>query len=184
MERAVGDFLRAMGADLSDPNLKQTPERVAEAWITEFLDGYAQDPKKVLAERYPVTGGGEDELVVVTDLTFRSMCPHHLLPWSGRAAIAYVPGKEVIGFGRLAKLLDVFAHRLVLQEELARQVCKALMLYLGTKGAACILEGHQTCLRLRGGHQREAVTHAEAYAGVLTKPALRKELWVRLGAKP
>ena len=184
MKRAVADFLAAMRLDLRDPNLKQTPARVTDAWIGEFLDGYVQDPAEVLGERFPVSGEGQEELVVVTNLSFRSMCPHHLLPWSGRAHVAYVPGREVVGFGRLSKLVDVFAHRLVLQEELARQVCDALMTHLGSQGAACILEAEQMCLRLRGGHQREAVTHAEAYAGVLKKPALRRELWARLGAKP
>jgi GTP cyclohydrolase I len=184
MRRAIGDFLVAAGLDPTDPNLVETPERVTEAWADEFLDGYGRNAKQVLAERFPVSAASDRELVVVTGLWFRSMCPHHLLPYSGRAAVAYVPGKSVVGFGRLAALVDVFAHRLVLQEELARQVAKALMGELGSQGAACVLEAEQTCLRLRGGEQCDAVTHAEAYEGVLKEPGMRAELWARLGQRP
>lgn len=183
MERAVRDFLVAAGLDPKDANLKETPQRVTAAWADEFLDGYGREAAEVLAERFPVSAGSAHEVVVVTDLWYRSMCPHHLLPYSGRAHLAYVPGKSVIGFGRLGALVDVFAHRLVLQEELARQVATALMKELGSLGAACVLEAEQTCLRLRGGEQCDAVTHAEAYEGVLRKPALRAELWARLGTR-
>ncbi len=184
MQRAVKDFLVAAGLDPNDANLVETPARVTEAWADEFLDGYAKSPKQVLAERFPVSQASDREVVIVSDLWFRSMCPHHLLPYSGRAHLAYVPGDHVIGFGRLSALLDAFAHRLVLQEELARQVATSLMTELGSQGAACILEAEQTCLRLRGGEQCDAITHAEAYEGILREPGLRAELWARLGRRP
>lgn len=183
MEQAVAAFLRACGLELDDENLKDTPARVAEAWALEFLDGYAASPKEALGEQFPVSKRSDRELVVVTGLRFRSMCPHHLLPYSGRAHVAYVPGKRVVGFGRLSALIDTFAHRLILQEELARQVAGALMKHLGSQGAACVLQAEQTCLRLRGGHQRDAVTHAEAYEGVLREQGLRAELWARIGGR-
>ncbi len=184
MRRAVKDFLAAAGLDLEDPNLDQTPNRVTEAWADEFLDGYRQSPADVLGERFPVSKASQRELVVVTGLHYRSMCPHHLLPYSGRATVAYLPGKSVVGFGRLATLLDVFAHRLILQEELARQVAAALKEHLKSPATACVLEAEQTCLRLRGGHQHDAVTHAEAYEGKLRRDsALRRELWARIGKK-
>jgi GTP cyclohydrolase I len=183
MQRAIRAFLDAAGLDLADPNLRETPARVTDAWADEFLDGYQRTAGAVLSERFPVSGASEREVVIVTGLEFRSMCPHHLLPYAGRAHLAYVPGTSVVGFGRLAALLDVFAHRLVLQEELARQVAQALVAELGSQGAACILEAEQTCLRLRGGEQRHAVTHAEAYEGVLKEPGLRAELWARLGRR-
>ena len=186
MQRAISDFLRAAGLDLEEPNLKETPRRVSEAWSEEFLAGYAQTPGGALADRFPVSKKSERELVVVTDLHFRSMCPHHLMPYSGVAHLAYVPGREVVGFGRLSALVDVFAHRLVLQEELARQVALALQDELGTQGAACLIRAEQTCFRLRGEEQHGAVTWSEAYEGVLREKALRGELWHRIdrGAKP
>lgn len=184
MRKAVKDFLSAAGLDLKDPNLAQTPDRVTEAWADEFLDGYARSPTEVLGERFPVSKAGQRELVVVSSLRFVSMCPHHLLPYSGRATVAYLPGRTVVGFGRLATLVDVFAHRLVLQEELARQVAVSLREELGSPATACVIEAEQTCLRLRGGHQHDAVTHAEAYEGKLkTDSALRRELWARIGSE-
>lgn len=181
MENAIADFLRAAGLDLSEHNLAQTPRRVAEAWSTEFLSGYQRTAAQALDDRFPVSQRSDRELVVVTGLQFRSMCPHHLMPYSGRAHLAYVPGDEVVGFGRLAALLDTFAHRLILQEELARQVACALVDELKSQGAACLISAEQTCFRLRGEEQHQAVTYSEAYEGVLKESALRAELWQRLG---
>lgn len=180
MQRAVKDFLRAAGLDLSDPNLKETPARVTAAWADEFLVGYGQTAAEALADRFAVSQKSERELVVVTNLHFRSMCPHHLLPYSGTMHLAYVPGREVVGFGRLSSLIGVFAHRLVLQEELARQIARALQDELGSQGAACLIRAEQTCFRLRGEEQPAAVTFSEAYEGVLKEKALRTELWQRL----
>lgn len=184
MRKAVKDFLTAAGLKLSDPNLKQTPQRVTQAWADEFLSGYGGSAAEVLGERFLVSKRSQRELVVVTGLNFRSMCPHHLLPYSGRATVAYLPGKSVVGFGRLSALVDLFAHRLVLQEELARQVAVALKKELGSPATACVLEAEQMCLRLRGGQQRDAVTHSEAYEGKLkSDSALRRELWARIGKR-
>lgn len=184
MKRAVEDFLRAAGLDPNDPNLVETPERVTAAWADEFLAGYGQSARDALADRFEVSKKSERELVVVTNLHFRSMCPHHLMPYSGTAHLAYVPGDEVVGFGRLSALIDVFAHRLILQEELARQVAHALMTELGSEGAACVISAEQTCFRLRGEEQHAAVTWSEAYEGALKDKALRAELWQRLELAP
>ncbi len=181
MERAIADFLDAMGLDRRDPNLKATPQRVAEAWLEEFIDGYARTPSKELGERFPAGKTSKRQLVVVTQLRFHSMCPHHLLPYTGIAHLAYLPGREVVGFGRLNAILETFSHRLTLQEEIARNVARALAEALESPATACILQAEQTCLRLRGGHQRDAVTHAEAYEGLLKRDAgLRSELWARI----
>lgn len=183
MRAAVEQFLRAAGVDLAASDLRDTPRRVADAWADELLAGYRSSAAAALAEVFPVSAPSDRELVVVADLAFGSMCPHHLLPYSGVAHIAYVPGSSVVGFGRIAALLDVFARRLVLQEELARQVARSLSVELGSQGAACLIEAEQSCLRLRGERQHEARTFSEAYEGVLKEPALRAELWARLGAR-
>jgi GTP cyclohydrolase I len=183
MKRAVADFLSAAGLDVTSAELAETPARVAVAWASGFLDGYARTPKEALAETYPAPKGSRGELVVVTGLHFHSMCPHHLLPVEGRATLAYVPGRRVVGFGRLGALLDTLAHRLVLQETLAREVAHALARELGSPATACVLEAHQACLRVRGEEQSDAVTHAEAYTGALRKEGpLRRELWVRIAS--
>ncbi|WNG48727.1 GTP cyclohydrolase I [Archangium minus] len=184
MATAVQDFLRAAGLPLEvDPNLAETPERVAEAWAEEFLDGYGRTPEEALGETFPAPANSSGEMVVVTDLRFHSMCPHHLLPFEGRAHVAYMPAKRVVGFGRLSALVDCFAHRLILQEDLAREVASSLARVLKSPATACIIEAEQACLRIRGDRQRDARTHAEAYEGLLRKDgALRRELWARLGA--
>ncbi len=184
MRQAVRAFLKASGLSLDDPNLRETPERVADAWATELIDGYGQSPADILSERFPAPRNGSQEMVVVTGLRFHSICPHHLLPYEGRAHVAYVPNEAVVGFGRLAALLDCFAHRLILQEDLAREVARALAGELGSPATACILEAKQACLRIRGDRQRDAITHVEAYEGRLKKSsALRKELWSRIGGR-
>jgi GTP cyclohydrolase I len=182
MERAVAAFLEGAGLSLDDPNLAQTPKRVVEAWLTEFLDGYRTSAAEALGETYPAPPDSDGELVVITDLTFQSMCPHHLLPVTGRAHVAYVPSRRVVGFGRISALLDCYAHRLILQEDLAREVARALAKELESPATACILEAEQACLRARGSRQVHARTHAEAYEGTLrTDRDLRRELWARIG---
>jgi GTP cyclohydrolase I len=181
MESAVVEFLAAAGLNLDDEQLDDTPKRVADAWLNEFIDGYSKTPQSVLGKLYPAPKSSAGELVVVTHLRFHSMCPHHLLPYEGRAHLAYMPKKSVVGFGRLAALLNCLAHRLVLQEQLAREVARALAENLGSPATACIIEAKQSCFRLRGERQSEALTHAEAYEGRLrTDKALRRELWARL----
>lgn len=180
MQRAIADFLAAAGLDLSDENLREAPGLVTKAWAEEFLSGYAQTAADALTDRFMLSKPAERELVVVAGLHFRSMCPHHLMPYSGTAHLAYLPGRFVVGFGRLAALVDVFAHRLILQEELARAIAQALMTELGSQGAACLISAEQSCFRLRGQEQHQAVTHSEAYEGALKEKALRAELWQRL----
>jgi GTP cyclohydrolase IA len=180
MKKAVSDFLKATGVDLKDPNLKQTAQRVTDAFADEFLNGYQQSATDVLAQRFEVSKASSRELVIVSNLQFTSMCPHHLLPFRGTAHVAYIPNKEVVGFGHVSALLDVFAHRLILQEELARQVALSLMKELKCSGAACIIQAQQACFQLRGEKQHTATTHSEAFEGVLQEKALRAELWKRL----
>jgi GTP cyclohydrolase I len=103
----------------------------------------------------------------VTSIDFHSVCPHHLLPSRGLAHVAYVPGGRVVGFGQIARLVDALAHRLVLQEDLARHVVEALMAHLGARGAACVLDAEQMCLSVRGEKRARARAHAESFAGAL-----------------
>ncbi len=184
LARAVEAFLRAAGLSLSDPNLKETPARVAQAWTEEFLDGYQTSAEEALGETFPAPRGSSQELVVVTGLRFHSMCPHHLLPVEGTAHVAYVPGRKVVGFGRLAALVDCYAHRLILQEDLAREVASALTRVLRSAGAACVIEARHACLSGRGSRQLDAVAHAEAYEGILRRDRSRRaELWARLSQR-
>jgi GTP cyclohydrolase IA len=187
---ATARFLDALGlparvrgaADLAD-----TPRRVAEAWLEDLVDGYGRDPAEILAGGLP---SASRDLVAVTGIDYHSVCPHHLLPSRGVAHVAYVPGGKVVGFGQLVRLLDALAHRLVLEEDLARDVADALVTHLGARGAACVLEAEQLCMTVRGEKRSAARAHAEAWAGSLAKDGPQRRrfedlvAWARLGAAP
>jgi GTP cyclohydrolase I len=166
VERFLAEVVPA--ADLRRADVKGTPRRVAEAFRDDLLDGYGEDPAEILAQAMEVPGR---DLVALAGIDFHSVCPHHLLPYRGRACVAYVPGGRVVGFGVLARLVDCFAHRLVIQEVLARQVADALVTHLGARGAACILDAEQMCLTVRGERRREARAHAQAFAGSMARSA-------------
>jgi GTP cyclohydrolase IA len=166
---AVERFLDALvlppsvrgSADLAD-----TPRRVAEAWLEDLVDGYRRDPAEILADAVP---SPSTDLVAVTGIDFHSVCPHHLLPSRGVAHVAYLPGARVVGFGQIVKLVDTLAHRLVLQEDLAREVADALVRHGGARGAACLVDAEQLCMTVRGEKRARARAHAEAFSGALAK---------------
>jgi GTP cyclohydrolase I len=168
---AVARFLDALALPAEvrgSPDLAQTPRRVADAWVEDLLDGYRQDPAEVLSGAIATPSRG---LVAVTGIDFHSVCPHHLLPSRGVAHVAYLPGGRVVGFGQLVRLVDCLAHRLVLQEDLARTVADALVEHLGARGAACVIDAEQLCMTVRGERRARSRAHAEAYAGGLARDA-------------
>jgi len=165
--KAVASFLDALGLPPEvrrHPDVAGTPRRVAEAFLGEMVDGYRSDPAAILADGMSRARG---DLVAVTGIDFHAVCPHHLLPYHGLAHVAYVPTGRVVGFGQLARLIDCFAHRLVIEEELARNVADALMRHLGARGAACLLDAEQLCLTVRGERRRGARAHAQCFRGQL-----------------
>jgi GTP cyclohydrolase IA len=167
---AVARFLAEVvpEKDLRRADVKGTPLRVAEAFRDDLLDGYGQDPARILGQAMEVSGR---DLVALAGIDFHAVCPHHLLPYRGTACVAYVPAGRVVGFGVLARLVDCFAHRLVIQEVLARQVADALVEHLGASGAACVLDAEQMCLTVRGERRRQARAHAQAFAGSMARSA-------------
>lgn len=161
--QALRTFLRALGLPVdADPELSGTPERAARAWRDELLDGYRRSPGAVLAEALP---SSERSMVALAGVTFATMCPHHLLPCAGRASVGYLPGGRIVGLGALVQLVECFAHRLVLQETLGRQVAEALVEHLGALAAGVVLEGRHACLSLRGERQAEGVVVTQSFAG-------------------
>jgi GTP cyclohydrolase I len=179
---AVSRFLDALGLppevrDGSD--LAGTPRRVAEAWLGDLVDGYGQDPAEILAE---TIASPSRDLVAVTAIDFHSMCPHHLLPSRGLAHLAYLPGGRLAGFGQLVRLVDALAHRLVLQEDLVRQLADALVEHLGARGAACVLETEQSCMTVRGERRARSRVHVEAFAGALARDGAARRRFLALAA--
>ena len=176
MAAAIRKFLAAAGVDVGDPELKETPARVAEAWIEDYLDGYRVDPRELLREVHPARNR---ELVIVKSIDFHSMCPHHLVPYRGVAHVGYVPRKGVVGFGKLVKLVDAFAHRLILQEQIGDEVTGALSRLLGARGAACVLEAEQACVTTRGPKRRAARTLTRSFTGSLARDAKAQAQFLR-----
>lgn len=174
LAEATTAFLRACDLDLAHKDLVDTPRRVASVWREQFLVGYSMDAATILGE--PVVGESPTELVVVRDLPFHGMCPHHLLPYSGSATVAYLPSDRLVGFGRLGELVRCFTHRLTLQERACNAVVDALMEHLGARGAGCVMTGQHMCLRIPQ-NRHDATVVTTSFRGELEgRPGLQDRL--------
>lgn len=197
-QAAVREFLAAIGEDPDRPGLARTPERVAEAAL-ELFGGTGVDPVAALAgARFPVAdtaapsgaavGGAEaatfSQPVVLRDLAFRSMCEHHLLPFSGRVHLAYVPSGSIVGFGRLHTLLETLSARPTLQERLGDELVDAMMTALDARGALAVIEASHACAGLRGSRQQAGVVVTVSARGELSEPIARAEIIALIGAQP
>lgn len=173
---AIDAFLCACGLDpTTEPDLRQTPDRVVKLWRNEFLAGYRMDPAAILGD--PVLGEADPDVVVVGGLRFHAMCPHHLLPYRGIAHVAYIPAGKLVGFGRLAELVDCFTKRLTLQERATYQIAEALHGNLGAKGAGCVIEAEQMCLALPGEKHDASGVVTSAFVGEMQqRPDLKARL--------
>jgi len=169
-ERGIETFLRALGYDLDDPELSGTPARVAEAYSSDLLAGEGVD-LDVLVHEGSAPLSAPVGLVVVRGLAITTVCPHHLLPALGTAAIGYLPGERLLGLGTFARLVDAASRRLTLQEGIGDRVVSALMNRAGALGAFCQIELLHGCLAARGPRRPEARMMTLARAGVLEDAA-------------
>jgi GTP cyclohydrolase I len=165
--KAIEDLLQASGAEL-DAETRDTPERVAKAFLEDLLDGYARDPVETLKSSL-VPAPRRGELVIVSQIDFHSMCPHHLLPYKGTAAVGYVADKTLVGFGKIAEATDALAHRLILQESLVHRLCDSVMAALAPLGAGVVMTAEHGCMQVRGPRRRQSRVTVEAWAGVFEK---------------
>ncbi len=173
IERAVREILIAIGEDPERDGLRDTPARVGRMYV-ELFAGLHQDPEVYLQAMFD-----EDhhEMVVLRDIPFNSMCEHHLMPFEGRAHIAYIPGGKVLGLSKLARLVDVFAHRPQVQERLTSQVADMLAQRLHVKGCAVVMEAVHTCLTCRGVKKPGSIMVTSALRGMMhTNQATRAEV--------
>jgi GTP cyclohydrolase I len=183
----VRELLEAIGEDPDRPGLKQTPERVADAY-SEFFAGVGADASAPLAHTISVTRGpAPDTLpsgaVMLRDILFRSVCEHHLLPFRGHAHIAYLPGERVVGLGSLPKVVEILSSRPQVQERLGEQIADAIAASLDTRGVLVVLDATHECVTMRGGRQTDASTVTIAARGELAEPAARAELIALLGGR-
>jgi len=186
IERAVHELLLAIGEDPDRDGLKRTPQRVAEAYA-EFFGGLAVDPVELLADAVPVgtTESGDaatSDAVMMRGIDFRSMCEHHLLPFTGVAHVAYVPDERIVGLGRIPAVVDALASRPQLQERLAEQIADALDAGLAPKGVLVVLDATHGCVTTRGVRQERTSTVTIASRGALAEPAARAEIIALIGS--
>jgi GTP cyclohydrolase I len=172
-ESAARELLEALGADLEDEGLRDTPRRVAAAYA-EMLT-----PEPFDMTTFP-NDEGYDELVVVRDIPFHSLCMHHLLPFHGTATVAYIPGDRIIGLSKLARVVDLFARDLQVQERLTTQVAGWLEQNLAPKGVGVVLEAEHSCMSLRGVEKQGARTITSALHGLVREDLRTREEFLAL----
>ena len=150
-ESAVRTLIRWAGDDPDREGLRDTPGRVARAY-EEFFAGYQQDPREILARTFSEVEG-YDEMIVMNDIRFESHCEHHMVPIIGKVHIGYLPDKRVIGISKLARLVEVYARRLQVQEKMTVQIADTLQEVLQPKGVAVVIEAAHQCMTTRGVHK-------------------------------
>lgn len=175
LERAITTLLDACGVDRGHKDFTSTASRVARVWSQEFLSGFDMDPAKILGD--PVEGEGESALVVVRGIPFHGLCPHHLLPYTGTATVAYLPAAKLAGFGRLADLVACFTRRLTLQERACNDVVDALVEHLGARGAGCVMRGRHTCLSIPDNKHGAEVVTSSVRGEMSSRPDLQAQLF-------
>jgi len=171
IERAVREILVAIGEDPEREGLRDTPSRVAKMY-EEILSGYSDSPENHLVlftEKY-------DEMIIVKDIPFYSLCEHHMLPFFGKAHVAYIPSdRQVTGLSKLARIVDVYAKRLQLQERMTEQIAQAVMEDLGAKGVMVVIEAQHLCMIMRGVKKPGSYTVTSSVKGVMRKEPTRME---------
>ncbi len=172
IRKAVEEILLAVGEDAEREGLKKTPERVARMYA-ELLGGMHEDPKKhlsIFSENY-------DEIVLLRDVPFYSICEHHLMPFIGSANVAYLPSGTVLGVSKLARVVDCFARRLQTQERLTYQIADFIMNSLKPQGVAVVLEASHSCMTIRGIKKPGSVMVTSALRGIFKRdPRSRNEV--------
>jgi GTP cyclohydrolase I len=173
LEQTVHTLLAQIGEDPEREGLLRTPHRVAKSW--EFLTrGYKKNIKEVLngaifEEKY-------DEMVIVKDIDFFSMCEHHLLPFYGKCHVAYIPNGKIVGLSKLPRLVEVFARRLQVQERMTQQIAETIQEYLQPQGVAVVSEAHHMCMMMRGVEKCHSLATTSAMLGVFKdNPVTRSE---------
>jgi GTP cyclohydrolase I len=166
-EEAVRTLIAWAGDDPAREGLLDTPRRVTKAY-REFFAGYDEEPGAILSKTFKEVGG-YDDIVLVRDIPFSSHCEHHMVPFVGKAHIAYLPHDGVVGISKLARLVEVFSKRLQVQEVLTAQIIEAINEHLNPRGAAVLLEAEHMCMSIRGVQAHGAQTVTQRFTGVFAE---------------
>jgi GTP cyclohydrolase I len=162
-EQAVTKVLELLGEDPKREGLLQTPKRVAKA-LKFLTEGYEQDPKEILNQALFSTSN--DEMVLVRDIEFYSMCEHHMLPIIGRAHVAYIPDGKVVGLSKIPRIVNVYARRLQIQEQMTEQIADAISQTIKPKGVAVVVHARHMCMEMRGVQKINSTTVSSALRGL------------------
>lgn len=180
-EDAVRTLIRWAGDDPAREGLLGTPDRVVRAW-QEFFRGYDEDPTEILARTFEEIEG-YDEMVVLKDIRFESHCEHHLLPIIGKAHVAYLPDRRVVGISKLARLVDAYAKRMQIQEKMTAQIAASIEDVLQPKGVAVVIEAAHQCMTTRGVHKPgTTMVTSRMLGGFRTDQKTRREFLAMIGA--
>jgi GTP cyclohydrolase IA len=163
-EAAVRTLLLWTGDDPDREGLKDTPRRVAKAY-REMFGGYGQDPAQELGRTFEEVAG-YDDLVLVKDISFHSHCEHHMVPIIGKAHVAYLPDGRVLGLSKIARVVDIFAHRLQTQEALTAQIAAVIQDVLNPRGVAVMIEAEHMCMAMRGIRKQGSTTLTSTFTGI------------------
>jgi GTP cyclohydrolase IA len=177
-EKAVRTLIAWAGDDPERDGLRDTPQRVVSSY-EEFYAGYREEPGDAL-ERTFEDLGSYDDIVVVRDIPFYSHCEHHMVPFVGKAHVAYYPGDKVVGLSKLARVVDVFARRLQTQERLTGQVVAAIDEALKPRGIAVMIEAEHQCMTLRGVHKHGASTATTQFTGIFRDDPAEQQRFLTL----
>jgi GTP cyclohydrolase I len=177
-EAAVRTLIAWAGDDPMREGLLDTPRRVTKAY-REFFAGYEEDPKAILSKTFKDVGG-YDDIVLVKDIPFSSHCEHHMVPFIGKAHIAYLPHEGVVGISKLARLVEVFSKRLQVQEVLTAQIIDAINEHLNPRGAAVLLEAEHMCMSIRGVRAHGALTVTQRFTGVFAEEKAEQDRFFQM----
>ncbi|MCH5239573.1 MAG: GTP cyclohydrolase I FolE [Muribaculaceae bacterium] len=167
------EILRLLGEDTDREGLLQTPQRAAKA-LYSIMEGYTQSAKEI-ASRAIFEHDGKG-MVIVKDIEFYSMCEHHILPFFGKISVGYLPKGKILGLSKLARIVDVYAKRLQVQERLTKQICDSISEIIPNEGVIVACEAEHLCMKMRGVEKQDSATVTyEATGNFLTNPSLRKE---------
>lgn len=180
-EKAVEEMLQCIGEDTKREGLLKTPNRVYESY--KFMtQGYKQDPKEVLNDA--LFESSNNEMVLIKNIEFYSLCEHHLLPIIGRAHIAYIPNGKVVGLSKIPRMVNVYARRLQIQEQLTEQIADALSEVINPQGVGVVLQARHMCMEMRGVEKINSTTTTSALRGVFLKNSnTRREFFSLINAK-
>ena len=174
----VRSLLSFIGEDPNREGLLDTPKRVVKA-MHEHFRGYNMDPAEALARTFSEVEG-YDQMVLLTDLDIQSHCEHHMVPFVGKAHVAYIPDGKVVGLSKLAKVVEIFSKRLQVQEKLTAQIAQAIQTHLNPLGVAVVIECRHFCMCYRGVHQPRAWTTTSKLTGIFLKNMATREEFLRL----